>query len=188
MSKKREAYANKSRTGKGGSKSRRNGMLPTDRMTKQELAEYTKAGEVVISNMYETIIPKKEFDLKPKDLQKTMLMRWREIYPNSKIMKEMGISGNNAFSAMLNELDVPKKKRGGYRGRRNATPQSVPVSTPAKQTEEVITKLVTNGLHLEYNGNYDAKQIENILAKLQLLVSGEENKFRLSIVLSEIDG
>ena len=42
--------------------------------------------------MYETIIPLKEFKLKDEETQKKLLTRWREIYPNAKIIKEMGFS------------------------------------------------------------------------------------------------
>jgi hypothetical protein len=188
IARKRESYGNRARTGKSGSRSRKTGILPIDRMSRKERKEYTKAGEVVISNMYETILDKKEFELKPKELQKTMMTRWREIYSNEKIMQEMGISANNTFYALIRDLDVPQKKRGGFKGRNVSTQKSTPATPPAQKVEQVVTQLVTNGLHLEYNGKYDAEQLEKIFTKLQLVVNGEDSKYRLSISLSEIDG
>jgi hypothetical protein len=46
--------------------------------------------------------------------------------------------------------------------------------------------IVTKGLHLEYNGNYDVESLNRLFTKLQLLVDGEPNKFRISLSLSEI--
>jgi hypothetical protein len=45
--------------------------------------------------------------------------------------------------------------------------------------------LITKGMHLEYNGDYDAEQLSRIFTKLQLLTEGEENKFNLSISITE---
>jgi hypothetical protein len=46
-------------------------------------------------------------------------------------------------------------------------------------------RILTQGLHLEYNGEFDAEQLSKIFTKLQLVTDGEENKFYLSISLTE---
>jgi hypothetical protein len=157
------------------------------------------SGEVQVSNMYETILPKKEFDLKDYDTKKTLLTRWRELYPNSKIMKEMGISGNNTLKRLIDDLDIPKKRNTGPKGPRRkavamATVEEKPTllelalePTPELEMEVEQPKavLVTSGLHLEYNGEYNAEDLAKIFTKLQLIVDGEKNKFKISLSISE---
>jgi hypothetical protein len=46
--------------------------------------------------------------------------------------------------------------------------------------------IITKGLHLEYNGNYDVDSLNRLFTKLQLLIDGEPNKYRISLSLSEI--
>jgi hypothetical protein len=52
--------------------------------------------------------------------------------------------------------------------------------------DHVQTMIITKGLHLEYNGNYDVDSLNRLFTKLQLLIDGEPNKYRISLSLSEI--
>lgn len=146
-------------------------------------------GEVSVSNMYETILTKEEFLLKDKDTQKHMLTRWREIYPNGKIMNEMGIGNAQAFANIVNGLEIPKKPKGGSKPRKAKAQSVAATPTPSQLTFEEPRKvepiLITKGLHLEYNGEYDAEQLSRIFTKLQLLTEGETNKFNLAISITE---
>lgn len=151
-------------------------------------------GEVETYSMYETVLEKNEFLTKDLDLQKLMLTRWREIYDNDLIKEAMGMT-NKAYHDLVNELELPKKRRSGrpVGSKATATPKPKKTEEIKKPVEikekvsigEVKPIIITNGLHLEYNGNYNAEDINKILMKLQLLVDGEENKFNLSISLSE---
>lgn len=180
--------AKTSKTGRRASGSRTR--FISDTMSKKELKEYTKAGKVETYNMYETIIPKYEFDYKNKETQKAMLTRWREIYDNKKIMNEMGISSGTLYS-LINEFEIPQKQKGGYRGKRKSVTQQlkyIPPTTPAQEEEHGIQSIqqsITNGLNLEYSGKYDSEQLSKIFTKLQLLIEGEENGFNVSIRISE---
>jgi len=150
-------------------------------------------GEVKVSNMYETVIPFREFELKDQETKKAMLIRWREIYPNTKIMKEMGLN-NTDYYKLIGDLEIPKKPRtGGARPKvKNRTVAVKPkeiieliAETPKKEAAQ-IQQLITNGLHVEYNGTYDHETLNKLFTKLQLLIDGEPNKFRISLSMSEI--
>jgi len=136
--KKIQTYGNRARTGKGARKGARRPMFNSDRMSRKEFREYTKAGEVKVTNMYEAILHKDEFDTKPQELQKTMMTLWREKYPNTQIMKEMGLTNTNQLSRILKGLDIPLKRRGGYKGRtsnavaKSVAPVTLPVEVPKK--------------------------------------------------------
>lgn len=150
--------------------------------------------KVVTYNMYETVITREEFELKDKETQKAMMLKWRELYPNTHVMKEMGITGNATFARIVDDLGLPKKLRRGGRkpGAVNRSVKAEVATTPVS-TAEVVTKqiepvkLIINGLALEYHGTYEATAINKILTKISLLLEDEPNKFEIHISVTERD-
>jgi hypothetical protein len=204
--KKNQAFLNKARTGsKGGSRSRKGMNTPFDYMSKKEKQKLN--GEVRVGNMYTTILNWAEFEQKDKETKKQLLTKWREIYPNTKIMEALSEGrpsklNSQSYADIVNELGCPKKQRNT--GPRKSKAKTVAINSPViesqlefavpeqqqpieqKIQEQVQTMIVTKGLHLEYNGNYDVDSLNRLFTKLQLLVDGEPNKFRISLSLSEI--
>lgn len=201
--KKNQAFLNKARTGaKGGSRSRKGMNTPFDYMSKAEKKKLN--GEVRVGNMYTTILNWTEFEQKDRETQKNLLTKWREIHSNTEIMKALSEGrksklNSQSYADIVNDLGCPKKVRNT--GPRKAKTKAVAVSPevhstlefaldePKKQEikEEVIkTMLISKGLHLEYNGNYDVDSLNRLFTKLQLLIDGEPNKYRISLSLSEI--
>lgn len=155
-------------------------------------------GEVETFNMYETIIPWNEFNLKDKEQQKLLLTRWRELYPNQKIMDELGEGlgrkfNTQSFADLVNGLGCPPKQKGGSQPREYKKRKAKVVETITQEVAHPVAvmereepvKLITNGLSLEYNGEYNSEQLNKIFTKLQLLTDGEENKFVLSVTIQE---
>jgi hypothetical protein len=151
-------------------------------------------GEVKVFNMNE-ILSKEEFFSMDEDTQKMLLTNWRETYQNVDILKAMGIS-SNTLSKLLKELNVPSKPRGGKRAatsKRKAKTQTPQVENtnlelimPQPQEQPIVKPIIlTKGLNLEYNGEFDAEHISKVFTKLQLLIEGEENKFNVSISITE---
>jgi hypothetical protein len=206
--KKNQAYLNKSKTGsKGGSKSRKGVRTAYDFMNKKE--KKLLNGEVESYNMFTTILNWAEWQTKDTETQKNLLTKWRETYPNSKIMDELGQGRTKAFNTqsfadLVNGLGCPPKTRGQFSGERKPRKAKAPkvqetpkmsllefAEEPKEEVKqeiqkEVQTLLVTKGLHLEYNGNYDVEALNRLFTKLQLLVDGEPSKYRISLSLSEI--
>jgi hypothetical protein len=187
------------KTGKGNERAGVKGGLktPYSFMTTRERKKLN--GEVRITQMYETIISREEFELKDKETQKAMLTRWREIYPNGKIMDDMGVRSSGAFHNIIQSLEIPRKTRHGAGRPRGegtspkpkikkelATVEQAPETTPIVNfVQQAPVKLITNGLHLEYNGIFSSEQINKIFTKLQLLVDGEENDFNIELRITE---
>ena len=165
-------------------------------------------GTVETSNMYSTILSWDEWNLKDKETQKNLMTKWREIYSNTKIMEELAVGrgkpfNSQSFADIVNDLDCPKKIRGGSKPRKKSaaitavketkSPTLLEFAEVANQLEFEIPKqevrqvLVTKGLHLEYNGEFDPEQLSKIFTKLQLLIEGEPNKFKISLSLSECE-
>jgi hypothetical protein len=209
--KKQLTYGNRAKTGTGRRASYRGVKTQYDFMSKEERKKLNS--DVIISNLNDIVIVKEQFDTLDKERQKELLIHWRELYDNKTIMEQMNIKGSNTFHRYVKELDLPKKARGGtknFKGRRRGgaatvkqekTPQiSLQFEEPHSISDTIQTALTkmdsvqqpTNnilqtveGLHLEYNGIYDADQLSKIFTKLQLITDGEECKFQLNISLSE---
>lgn len=155
-------------------------------------------GEVEVYNMFTTIIPYKEFELKDAETQKELLVKWREVFDNDKIMKEMHITNKRYFD-LVNDFQLPKKRRGGavnvQKGKiKKATREKSLISnslqfelseSPEITPEPQVQKIITKGLYLEYNGEYDAEALNRLFTKLQLVIDGELNKFNISLCLTE---
>lgn len=165
-------------------------------------------GEVEVFNMYTTILNWTEFDLKDEATKKQLLTKWREIYSNEKIMKELSVNrksklNSQSFADLVNGLGCPRKVRHGAPSGPKSQPKMVAISavkqSPVFEQDTLIEfepvkvpepqpkpKEVTQGLHLEYNGEYDIEQLTKLFTKLQLLIDGETNKFNISLNLTEI--
>jgi hypothetical protein len=184
-----------SQRGKGKGKTSHGLKTPYDYMSVKEKKNLNS--EVRSFNMYEKIITKEEFFKQDREIQKNMMTKWRELYPNVEIMSQMGIRGNNAYHKLIKDLDIQAKKtrRKPAPTKREATVKKIQPSpvlpvTPVKEetaaaAQQAPIKIIINGLHLEYNGTYDADQLAKIFTKLQLLVDGESSDYYLTLTLTE---
>ena len=208
--KKKLTYGNRAKTSASGRRASFRGVRTQyDFMTKEERKNLNS--EVIVSNLNDFILPKEQFDELSNERQKELLTHWRDLYENSFIMEGMGIKGSNTFHKYVKGLEIPKKKRGGNRlkNRKVATAVKKAPQRPIKklefeepvhsitntiqtalenseiQQQPIIDLQAVEGLHLEYNGIYDAEQLSKIFTKLQLITDGESCKFKLNISLSE---
>lgn len=208
--KKKLTYGHRAKTGGGRRASYRGVKTQYDFLSRKEREKLNS--DVIVSNLNDIVLLKEEFDTLEQDRQRDLLIHWRELYDNKYIMDQMNIKGSNTFHRYVKELDLPKKARGGNRYtkrngaatvKREKTPQiSLQFEEPPKHSitdtiQTALSKMETvqqpiksilqtvEGLHLEYNGIYDAEQLSKIFTKLQLITDGETCKFQLNISLSE---
>jgi hypothetical protein len=183
----------RSKTGsKGSSKSRKGIRTAYDYMTPKERKKLN--GIVEVSSLYDVLQNKEWFEGFPPDKQKEILIHWRDIHPNAKIMEALEIKSQGTFNKFLENLGVPKK-RSWSKKKAQQQPHKKEIQPMENQKEEIVAAAVPerekmdivifDGLSLNYNGVYSADQIERILTKLQLIVAGEENSFIMSISLQE---
>jgi hypothetical protein len=166
------------------------------------------SGEVTVHNMFTTILNWSEFQLKDRETQKMLLTKWRETFSNVQIQEQLQVGRDKAFNTqsfadLVNDLGCPPKRKGGsqpksrgkYKPRQAvATIQpteekQVELALPPSQLELAIEEpkiTIFNGLNLEYNGEYNCDELTKIFTKLQLLVDGEPNKYKISLALVEM--
>lgn len=156
-------------------------------------------GEITVIKLNE-IIPYEELKTKDIEIQKTLLTKWRELYENDLIIEGMDIYKKDYFD-LVTSLQLPKKPRGGNNKRANRKKKGAVISTtlefespvvsapvveaPQPQEPTQVQKVITEGLYLEYNGEYNADELSKLFTKLQLLIDGETNKYNIMLSLSE---
>jgi hypothetical protein len=174
--------------------------FPSDIMSRSEKIRYRRSSKVMISNMYETIMPIAEFDQLEKYEQKNRLQFWRNTYSNKEILKDMGIS-NKRFYDLVKDLDLPKAPRiKTEKTIRKAAAKTVEkesesiASMPApvaaeKQPEQpekpVVQEIIVDGLHLVFNGTYKAPRIQKFLSKIDMLLEEEDDEFYVEIKIMQ---
>lgn len=179
--------------------------FPSDIMSRKDKYNYRRAGKVMTSNLYEDILPIKEFEQLEIHEQKNRLQYWRNTYSNKEILAKMKI-GNAYFYKLISKLDLPKASRvertKPNKSKRTATataitapkktlleyaaiePQekeikALPEITPPKPIQEIMI----NGLHLIFNGTYSAEEIIRRLTKFELMLDGETDPFYIELKL-----
>ena len=182
-----------SRRGKGVKHTLRGIKTPYDYLTTKQKRELNS--EVRSFNMYEKIISQEEFFEKDQETQKILLTKWRDLYDNKTIMSEMGLRGNASFYDLIKELNIPAKQRRSSPTNKRKTktavakieqPQKEEILSPqSTQIQQTPIQLIIDGLHLEYNGIFDASQLIKIFTKLQLLVDDELSNYHLRLTLTE---
>jgi hypothetical protein len=189
-SKQRERHNLRSKTGsKGSSKSRKGLRTSYDFLSKKERKNLSS--EVSVKNLFDLLLTRKEFDQYPKEKQKEILTHWREIYPNSKIMEALEIKSQGTFNNFMDQLEIPKKRT--YKKRIpqpkvrkesavDVVTNGAAVDPPKRETNNISL----DGLLLNYNGSYSSEQLARIFTKLQLIIEGEEIKYKVSISIQEV--
>jgi hypothetical protein len=122
-------------------------------------------GEVKVTNMYETLIPFKEFKLKDVETQKVLLTKWREIHDNLTIRKGLGIS-NKSFYDLVAELGIPRKTRVDSEGSKRKPKQAKVSITPKKSLMETVEFLGVEREVLEVKKEV-AKEIAKEVEKVE---------------------
>jgi hypothetical protein len=170
-----------------------------DIMSRKDKYNHRKGGKITVSNMFDTILPKKEFfELELND-QKNRLAYWQRNNSVKEVQQKMGIAAGTYYK-LLDELEIPRERaprknagRKKGKGKTNLNPQKKlpPVEEkkeekqPEKE-EKTVQKLITNGLYLEWNGQYEPGEIQKICDKVNLIVDGEESKYRVHVSISEV--
>jgi hypothetical protein len=169
--------------------------FPTDFMNRSEKMKYRRAGKVVTTNIFDTILPYEEFEKLETFEQRNRLQYWRNERPNKEIVQGMGIS-NKKFYDLVAELELPKAKRVDRNPTRKATAkkkvkepvpavEEVPeILTPTKH-EEQVQEVIVNGLNVIFTGTYSAEKIEKQLTKFMLLLDSEEDDFYIEFRLMQ---
>ena len=196
--KKRTASGVHSKTGKNGYVGKMR--FPSDIMSRKEKYNHRKAGKVMITQMYETIISIEEFEALETYEQKNMMAYWRNVYTNKEITQAMGIH-NNRFYKIVKRLELPKAPRVDRHEPRKSQPIKVqgtpkkaiavepsPIMTPEAEAKtetkpEPVQEVLVDGIHLVFSGTYSPELIQRKLGKFELMLEDESDDFYIELRL-----
>jgi transposase len=156
-----------------------------ENMSRKEKREYTKPSEVRVTNMFDNVLPRAEFEELTNEQQKNALVMWRDKYNTKEIQKGMGIASATYYN-YVDKFDLPKLPRGtaSHKKKKEKTNvnQTVNVIQQAPQTAPVSL----NGVNYNLNGVYTVEEIQSKIEKLALLLEGEKSKFQIKIDVNEV--
>lgn len=170
--------------------------FPSDIMSRKEKIKHRKAGKVVITQLYEEIIPIEEFEALETYEQKNRMAYWRNVYTNKEITTAMKIH-NNKFYRIVKELGLPKAPRVDRKEIRTSKPikvqetqkkaiavESSPIKAPEVEIKpEPVQEILVNGIHLVFSGTYSPELIQRKLAKFELMLEDETDDFYVELRL-----
>lgn len=105
-----------------------------DFLSGKEKRAYTKAGKVQVSNLYEELIKKAEFEALTDEEQKRRLQHWRTKYSVKEIQKGLGIAGMTYYK-YLEKLGIPRERP------RKAKAQTI-AAAPQLETRPAVKSLL----------------------------------------------
>ena len=68
-----------------------------DLMNPYQRRKYRKSGEVIVSNIFDQLMTREEFDQKTPEQQKNILIRWKELYANKEILKALNMGSATLY-------------------------------------------------------------------------------------------
>jgi hypothetical protein len=201
--KKKAASGVHSKTGKNGYTGKI--LFPTDFMSRKEKYNHRKAGRIVTSNLYDTILPMDELIELETHEQRNRLAYWRTQHDNQTIRKAMGLT-NSKYYDLVKELGLSAERKKQPTGNKIAA-KAKRVAAVVKESKSIATKpqelarveeiappsivtpplqeLIVDGLLLQYNGKYSSAQICKQLLKFCALLDEEENDFHVELRIVE---
>lgn len=137
-------------------------MMPSDLIKDWK---YARNGRVRMYNMYDKIIPKKEFDQLPYSEAKAMMEYWRKHYSNKEIAEKMQI-GLNTLWRLCKSL--------GIEGRKPPIKSFTDISLHSDKTKDKTTTIEqhfeTPGMSLTIDGAYSGEDLADRLVGLAQIV------------------
>lgn len=183
--KKRTASGVHSKTGKRGYIGKM--QFPSDIMSRKDRKEYIKSGEVIVTNIYDKIMPREEFQAHSEEEQKVILQALRERHKTKDIQKAWRMN-SAGYYALVDKFGLAKLHRGGRRAVTPKTKTNTPVIVELQEAPIVrdSAPIRADGMCLEFNGQHKADLIISRLEKLLLVLSDEEGNFDIQFRVREL--
>src|SRR4051812_41274516 len=85
-------------------------MLPMDFMSAEEKKEYTKAGEITVTSLWDQILTGTQYKELTDDKKKQAMEHWRKIHTTKAIKEKLGINDYNLYKE-FEKLGIQVEKR-----------------------------------------------------------------------------
>jgi hypothetical protein len=85
-------------------------MLPIDFMSAEERKEYTKAGEITVTSLWDQILSRSQYDELTEEKKKQALTHWRKIHTTKAIKEKLGWNDYHLYKE-FEKLGIEVEKR-----------------------------------------------------------------------------
>ena len=194
--KEKKAQASQLRSKTNGRRNRRS-MLPVDFMTKTQLKEYTKGGEIMVSNLWDNLITLEQYEALSDEKKKFAMEHWRKVHSVAAIKNALKMNDYKVYKE-FDRLGVQYEKRTQTKKRtaKALTQEQQPAAAAIIETEEIqqpaaaqtvqILPAAYSGSTFFFDDISNAEEIVSKLFKYAAFLEGEKNKFRLRLEITEV--
>ncbi len=189
-------------------------MLPMDFMSKAQQKEYTKAGEIVVTNLWDQIITVEQYEALTDEKKKAAMEHWRKIHTTAAIRKAFKWNSNKTYKEFdrlgiekavrkprtatgIQKAPAAKKEKPAakindqllafddYEPEANK-PLSIAKEERIEQVEARMIPAANTGSTLFFDDTISAEEAITKLMKYAAFLEGESHKFRLRLEITEI--
>lgn len=199
--KEKKAQASQLRAKTNGRRNRKS-MLPSDFMTKAQLKEYIKGGEIVVTNLWDNLITLEQYEALSDEKKKQALEHWRKVHSVAKIKEALKMNDYKIYKE-FDRLGVFYEKRTQTKKRTATVKEPKPAAVaiqpepaaiePAAETTQPAAAQALQILPAMQSGStfflddiYTAEEAINKLMKYAAFLEGETNKFRIRFEIAEV--
>jgi hypothetical protein len=186
-------------------------MLPIDYMTKAQQKEYMKAGEIVLSSIWDEIITLDQYNELTDEKKKQALEHWRNVHTTAAIRKKFGWNSNKTYrefdrlgiekairkprtatgvqKAPAAQKEKPAAKINEQFFNKQYEPakiEQLELETDIEQVEARMIPAANTGSTLFFDDTISAEEAITKLMKYAAFLEGESHKFRLRLEITEI--
>jgi hypothetical protein len=169
-------------------KSRKYNMQSWEMLDPKSRREYIKGGEIKVSNIYDQILEKTEYDKLDDEQKKTAMRHWRAVFSAAKVQRKFEWNTYNYYSE-LERLGLKETKTTKPKKKTKQNKQTIEKQDP--QTEETaaaiqVLQARASGTAFYVDDDFTSEAAMGKLMKFASFLEGEENRFRIRLEISEI--
>ena len=177
-------------------------MLPMDFMTTSEKKEYSKGGEITVTNLWDQILTLSQYQELSDEKKKMAMEHWRKVHSANAIRKTFGWAQATLY-AEFKRIGVEVRKIKPRAAKVNTTgtktpaikaPQIEPLPQPAADLPEIVQLPQIVQMNLEtpqgscfyVNELFSAEEAIGKLMKIASFLEGEKHNFKIRLEVQEI--
>lgn len=162
-------------------------MFPIDFMSSKQQKEYTKGGNVVVSNLYDQISTLEKYNELTDEQKKKAMTHWRNIHSTAAIKRAFNWNDYYIYKE-FERIGIEVQKRSPRKSAKSkviAVEPRVIKEIPA-EVEVKTLPAMKSGISFFLYDEYNSEEIVSKIMKYAAFLEGEKNKFRIRLEIEEV--
>ena len=197
---------NKSYRAKTNGRRKSGHMLPMDFMSTSEKKEYTKGGEVTVTNLWDQILTLTQYQELSDEKKKHAMEHWRKVHNTAAIKKAFGWADAtiyNEFKRIGVEVRQlkPRTAKANTTGKKTPEKKAQQIESKPQQAAdlpEILPEILqapqlvqqpqqaVEGSCFYVNETFDAEAAISKLMKIAAFLEGEQHNFKIRLEVTEL--